>query len=608
MQNPSPDRAVAQRVYQDIQPNIIGNDKIRRPQIEGFEALVNYDGDQREIGLILPVGCGKSGLITLTPFAFQSKRALVVAPGVKIAKQLVNDFTPGNSQTCFYMMCDVLPGEPYPEPAPIRGRTSNRADLEEADVAITNIHQLQGEENRWLEQLPDDFFDLIIFDEGHHNTANSWQILREKFPQARIVNFSATPERADGGRMAGDIIYNFPVQEAIREGFCKRLKAVVLNPRTLKYIRREDNQEVEVSLDEVVRLGEQDAGFRRSIVTATETLQTIVDASINEMRRIRQESSDDRHKIIACCLNYEHCIQVKEAYAAKGLRVEYIHSRESERDDATLERLKNHDLDVIVQVRKLGEGFNHRHLSVAAIFSVFTALSPFVQFVGRIMRVVDERNPASLNNQGVVIFHAGTNIHSRWSDFQRFSVRDQDFYAKLLPIEGIDLGDEPCRDLDPGTGDTTPEMVQVTQQTGLSAETIPLLENDEEAAAAIELLRSKGLTAEQYAEAILRPVVSTKLHKRQAAREWLDDRVKNSIGKILHDRGLNPVGKDLDKKRIGRTNWQLIKAAVDTKIFTLIGRERGQRHEYSMQELEQIKQALPGILDEAVNEVVNAAS
>jgi hypothetical protein len=46
-------------------------------------------------------------------------------------------------------------------------------------------------------------------------------------------------------------------------------------------------------------------------------------------------------------------------------------------------------------MRKLGEGFDHKYLSVAAVFSIFTNLSPFVQFVGRIMRVIEQNNPDS---------------------------------------------------------------------------------------------------------------------------------------------------------------------------------------------------------------------
>ena len=75
--------------------------------------------------------------------AFRANRALVVAPGVSIAGQLVADFDPSTSDM-FYEKCHVLAGGPYPEPVEIRGTTTNRADLDEAHVVITNIGQLQG--------------------------------------------------------------------------------------------------------------------------------------------------------------------------------------------------------------------------------------------------------------------------------------------------------------------------------------------------------------------------------------------------------------------------------------------------------------------------------
>jgi superfamily II DNA or RNA helicase len=131
--------------------------KVRVPQRETFEALAafasNPSGLEREVGIILPVGCGKSGCITLAPFAFRSKRTLVVAPGLNIAQQLAADFDPSNP-SMFYQKCGVLAGPPYPEPVVIRGTTTNRADLDEAHVVITNIQQVQGEENRWMKDLP----------------------------------------------------------------------------------------------------------------------------------------------------------------------------------------------------------------------------------------------------------------------------------------------------------------------------------------------------------------------------------------------------------------------------------------------------------------------
>jgi len=75
-------------------------------------------------------------------------------------------------------------------------------------------------------------FELIQFDEGHHNVAATWVTLKAKFPNARIVNYSATPLRADGQQMAGRIIYSYPVYRAIREGYVKRLKAVSVVPNS----------------------------------------------------------------------------------------------------------------------------------------------------------------------------------------------------------------------------------------------------------------------------------------------------------------------------------------------------------------------------------------
>jgi superfamily II DNA or RNA helicase len=57
-------------------------------------------------------------------------------------------------------------------------------------------------------------------------------------------------------------------------------------------------------------------------------------------------------------------------------------------NDPVMQKLKDHQLDVIVQVRKLGEGFDHPFLAVAAIFSISRNLLRFVQFVGRIMRAI----------------------------------------------------------------------------------------------------------------------------------------------------------------------------------------------------------------------------
>jgi len=505
----------------------------------------------------------------------------------------------------FYRIRNILTGGPWPELVEIRGTTANRSDLDAAAVVVTNIQQLQGAQNRWLTTLPNDFFDMILFDEGHHNVAQSWNTLKATFPQARVLNFSATPMRADGQLMAGRIIYSYPVARAIREGFVKRLKAVVLNPRTLRYVRREDGQEIEVDLEEVRRLGEDDADFRRSIVTSTETLNTIVDASIRELDRLRREANNSNLKIIASALNFEHCHQVVEAYRARGRRADFVHSREEgAANDRVLRRLENNELDVIVQVRKLGEGFDHPQLAVAAVFSMFGNLSPFVQFVGRIMRVVKQNAPNDPVNRGVVVFHAGANCARRWADFQAYTEADQEFFDELLPMEGLDFTANDEIEIEPSPRDLDMGM-DVRSQSEVNIEEIPLIEEDGEALALIRQLRDRGYDSEAVAGAMrrLEPVYVSQVRQRQAARAALETRVQTEVGRILGQRGINHQGRNLDLQRRGRTNFVVLKSAIDRQIHALLSIGSGERSELSQQQLDNVNSQFDALVARAVTEV-----
>lgn len=593
---------------------IDGNSNLREPQVEGFKAI-EINSDKKEIGIVLPVGCGKSGLIALTPFAYNSNKSLIIAPFVKLAEQLHNDFDP-TKDDIFYHKRDVIREDSFPEPVLVRGTTINRSDLDNADIVFANIQQLQGGNNRWLNSLPNDYFDLILFDEAHHNVAESWEVLRAKFPNAKIVNYSATPCRADGKIMSGEIIYSYSIFDAIQKGYVKELKALMLNPASLKYVRIDDasQAEIEVSRKEVLELGENDSSFRRSIVTSKETLNTIVDASIRELRRIREATGNNHHKIIASALNYRHCQQIVAAYSAKGLRADYVHSKrdvgEKNANHSALDKLDSHELDVIVQVRKLGEGFDHPYLSVAAVFSVFNNLSPFVQFVGRIMRVVDQNTPDSLNNKGTVIFHAGSNIASKWSDFQDFSGADEEYFQQLLPlVEETDFVNNnglEKEEITPRRRSRYKQGIEVRTQEGMVINEIPLIVDK-----ALEQLIESGLTEEELIERFRllktreiehKPIHTTKVKKRQADRNSLDGTVRTIAAEILAVNGVNPGHKDISKSP-NETNFIHVKKILDKKVNKFVNKDQNERHEFSQIELDKIFDNIDNIADEVEKEL-----
>jgi hypothetical protein len=276
-----------------------------------------------------------------------------------------------------------------------------------------------------------------------------------------------------------------------------------------------------------------------------------------------------------------------------------------------MQKLENHQLDVIVQVRKLGEGFDHPFLSVAAVFSIFSNLSPFVQFVGRIMRVIKHNAPGHPLNSGAVIFHAGANIAGRWEDFQHYSEADREYFAQLLPMEGLDFttGDEIQID-PPAPSPESLNRVNVRSQTDVRLEEIPLIADDPDALAALKILQEKGYSPEQVKQAYegLQPVAVTKVRLRQAKRAGLDMRIRTEAARILHDRHINPEGQDLDRRRLGRTNLIVMKAAIDRQVNTAVGRSGGERSDFTRPQLDEIDQNFATLVERAIQEVFSAAN
>lgn len=79
----------------------------------------------------------------------------------------------------------------------------------------------------------------------------------------------------------------------------------------------------------------------------------------------------------------------------------------------------------------LGEGFDHPTLSVAAIFRPFRSLAPYIQFVGRILRVIVQNDPSHPDNYGHIVTHIGMNLDEQLKRFKQFENDDQKFWEEV---------------------------------------------------------------------------------------------------------------------------------------------------------------------------------
>lgn len=585
---------------------ISSNTKLRIPQREGWNAIREHFQDleaARFVSLVLPVGCGKSGLIAITPFAVKANRVLVIAPGLTIRGQLARDMKSSSSSN-FYLKCGVFEsGTALPETVEVSSGTVNTDDLNHADIVVANIQQVSGDENQWLDQFSDDFFDLILVDEAHHNTAVSWQQVFDRYPKANVINFSATPTRSDGQLMEGSIIYSFSVLEAIRLGYVKRLNAKMLSPDELVYIDSSSGEERKIGVQEVRELGESNAEFRRGIVMSNETLDSMVSYSIQELEKLRTETGENRLKIIASGINQNHCIQINEAFSRAGLRSDYVHSNLKSDNEPVLQKLENHELDVIVQARMLGEGFDHKYLSVAMVGNIYSSLSPFVQFVGRIMRVVEQNDPESKLNKGVVVFHVGANVADRWSDFREFSKGDQGYFSELLPEpDAVQFNSDGTADREANAFFGAVEPVDVVAESGVVAQDLDSI-GDPSIQAALAELAAKGVTPEQAAEGV-RKLQPTRQDQRLAKKTALSNSVKLETSKLLQSLSKSPAGKTLDESYV-KTDYQWVISELNRRTNAHVGQSSGNRSDFTLDELEIALGVVPDLANQLTAELEN---
>jgi superfamily II DNA or RNA helicase len=412
----------------DIDENL----KLRIPQKEAYDVAYEYFSKGGKKAIIqLPVGCGKSGLISILPLGISKGRVLVIAPNLTIKEELSKALDIMNKRECFWRKCNILSNEVMstgPYLAILDSVDSNIHDCDQSHFTLTNIQQLASSADRWLPQFDDNYFDMILVDEGHHNVAPSWKKVFETFPNAKVISLTATPFRSDEKALEGHLIYKYSFKSSMIKGYIKKLQAIYVTPEELYFTYKGD--EKHYTLEDVLNLKEEE-WFSRGVALSQVCNEHIVDASLEKLELLRQSGTN--HQLIAVACSVDHAKQIRSIYAERGYKSAEIHSNMSatERDNV-LRNLRAGILDCIIQVQILGEGFDHQKLSIAAVFRPFRSLSPYVQFAGRIMRVIVQNFPGHPDNRGFIVTHIGLNLDKQFDDFKQLDKEDQNYFEDLI--------------------------------------------------------------------------------------------------------------------------------------------------------------------------------
>ena len=580
------------------------NLQLREPQIEAYLKAYEYFRAGGKTAIIqIPVGCGKSGIASIIPFGIAEGRVLIVAPNLTIKEGLFESFDVTNRQKCFWrkrgvLTDDVMIGGPFATTLD----TGNITVCEKSHIVISNVQQLSTNPDKWLSKFSKDFFDLIIVDEAHHAPAKSWKQVLSHFSDAKVLNMTATPFRGDGQEIDGELIYRYPFKKATHKGYIKRVTASYAAPTELEFTAKGETKTY--SLEEVLKMKEKD-WFSRGIALSEPCNQTIVDNSLQKLEQLRATGTP--HQLIAVACSVDHAKKITALYNARGFKADLIFSAmDEDKKNSVKRRLKSGELDCIVQVQMLGEGFDHPKLSVAAIFRPFRTLAPYIQFVGRVLRVIVQNAPGYPDNYGHVVTHAGMNLDERLKEFHLFESDDQKFWEELIS------GKEPP--LPQNVLDGTARM-KISEPGVVNYEIVDTLIEESftsnEDADIIRDLRDKleslGLDPDKAAELVNdRPderKISPAAQPYQVLpqREWemrkkgLNQQVNRAANMLNSRLGLQRTGRDLVKLGVAASNNFIASIALINKEVKKLNPKP--RKDWSTEEFEAATQSLEEILN-----------
>ena len=585
--------ARCQELFNCLTPFVATNGRLREPQRDAYQAVRNHFACTNAPALVqIPVGCGKTGLLSILPFGIATGRVLLVAPNVTIRENVFRAVDSA-SKHCFWRIMGVAPLTPSgPFAAHIDGPDTNLADLCESHFVVSNVQQV-GQANKWLDQLPSDFFDMILIDEGHHNVAQSWKRLVRHFSQAKVVSVTATPFRSDGRTVIGAPVYRYPYLRAMCQGYITSLNAVHVAPTELSFTMRDGNDVHTCTLKDVLRLRES-TWFRRGVALAEKCNEHIVSESIQQCEELRANGKI-KHQIIAAACSVEHAKQIACLYRRAGYATEEIHSGQTKQTrDNVISRLRSAQLDAIVQVQMLGEGFDHPPLSVAAVFRPFRTLSPYVQFVGRIMRTNQQDAPGAPDNRGVVVSHVGLNTERHWKDFKGLDEGDQQLFASLVGTRersSCAIGSSIANDSpDAGSSQSiSPNMLVKNELLG-------------------EVYRSQyGNTEQQQRQLKLESphhectnlILAGPQQRRRESRSRLQSEVQDAIRDALFEWNLYGRGWQISRKfqfLRGYNNWVALRFWIFSELNQAVKRKPRRGKEWSLDEVEEAMEVLPQVL------------
>jgi len=401
--------------YFDGVRNKLNRRTLRECQTQAYEALSGYYAKGgKTAACVMSVGAGKTALGVAATLGFAKRRALVVTPGSVIRGVFDKAYDHTVSGNVLYGLPGgpLIPGYPPPrvltldrEGGAIRG--VSREDLLFADVLVTNFHSLGdgSDPDHLLAKLEPEDVDFIVVDEAHIAAAESYQRTFAHFSEAKKLLMSACFRRLDGKPIEADVAYRYLLIDSIADGNAKNLRVTRFAPdaseTTYEMVWPDGRREEIVGRDALLEIIKDERKLARITAKSEEPIRQLM----REVHRALDEQAQLLHpvkpRVLFSALGERHAEQIARLADESGIPSAHLHhSMTDTRIRAIRERFENDsgDLQGIVQLKMLGQGYDFPPIAVVVPFRPYGSFGEFYQFVGRGIRVIN--HPALIGRVG----------------------------------------------------------------------------------------------------------------------------------------------------------------------------------------------------------------
>lgn len=256
------------------------------------------------------------------------------------------------------------------------------------DVIIASVPTLGRKDSKRIQKFNPEEFGLIVQDECHHSTSESFKRIYEYFDVLKnkikknnnrvLIGFTATPSRADHiglDTIFDKITYNYPLRQAIDEGYLANIKAFSVTTKAdISKVKSRMGDFSDKDLEEVVNTEE-----RNKLII--ETYQELANNT----------------KALVFAVDVQHTKDLCEYFNKAGILAKYVvgETDKTERKN-TIKEFKEGKIKVLIGCGVFTEGYDEPSIETILMARPTKSSVLYSQMAGRGTRLTDTKKHLNL--------------------------------------------------------------------------------------------------------------------------------------------------------------------------------------------------------------------